>query len=251
MDNKPLALITTWNRMPETRRCLESFAPFFERLHLKIIDNGSYPEMRNWLRTYAHAYPVELVELAQNIGCPRALNVGLLTRTPGQAVIKIDNDVVLDSHSDWLEHVIQFETECTANGHPVAMLSAYYEPWEHQRVIQTAAWRNAPMYAIRPVVGHCVYHSGAFMDRVGYFDVLSPEHLYGFEDLLLSHKATALGWGMYAWAGWKVSNIQRQSAIGDRETREAHVAAMRPLYNARAQALSARRVYTDGNGELV
>jgi len=249
---KPLAIIVTYNRLSETQRCLAALEPYFKFMNLKVMDNGSAPPMLEWLRGYAEAHPdIQLTEIGENSGCPRALNAALAVRQPGQAVLKIDNDVVLASGPGWLTGLALLEVESERlSGMPLAMVSAYYEPWEQQRILKVQAWRGDELYTIRPVIGHCVYHSGAFMDAVGYFDVLAPEHVYGFEDLLLSHKASALGLAMYAWSGWRIENIQRHSAIGDRETRDAHVEAMRPLYNARARALSAIRVYTNAQGVL-
>jgi hypothetical protein len=98
------------------------------------------------------------------------------------------------------------------------------------------------------VVGHAVYHTGAFMDAVGHFDVLCEDHLYGFEDLILSHKATRLGMEMLAWEGWEIENIQRVSALG-RQERDDHVTAMRPLYQARLIDISnGGSLYTGPDG---
>lgn len=248
---KPLAIVTVYNRLTETQRCLQSFAPYFNYLQMVVVDNGSEPQNLQWLLEYCDDTGIALIPLALNVGCPRALNHALARRQVGQAVIKIDNDVLLLSDGEWLAHLQRLEAEMHALKMPLAMVSAYYQPWEQQRVVSAAAWEGRRLHRIRPVVGHCVYHSGAFMDRVGYFDVLAPDHLYGFEDLLLSHKATALGWGMYAWEGWQIENIQRHSAIGSRETRDAHVEQLRPLYNARAALLNPQRVYTTADGVLL
>jgi len=248
---KPLAIVTSWNRLELTKRMLTSLEPSLDALQTVIVDNGSDQETVVWLTAWACHKDVELITLPQNIGCPRALNVALKYRLPGQAVIKFDNDILLSGGPEWVEALAAFAQECEAvTGIHLAMMSAYYQPWEQQRVTASQPWRNATLFTIRPVVGHAVYHAGPFVDRVGFFDVLAPEHLYGFEDLLLSHKASALEFGMYAWTGWSIQNIQRHSAIGSREELDAHVAAMRPLYNERASMITPKRVYTASNGEL-
>lgn len=246
---KPLAIMATYNRLSETQRCLESFAPYFGFMNLKVVDNGSEREMADWLHDYVAVHPaVELVRLETNIGCPRALNVGLSRREPGQPVLKIDNDVLLESSPHWIADLDDLEAITDGAGKPLAMISAYYEPWQQQRVVTQGEYKGQPFFHIQPVVGHCVWHTSAFMDQVGYFDVLAPDHLYGFEDLLMSHKATCLDMGMVAWQGWRIANIQRQSAIGTREQRDAHVETMRPLYNARASAISREHIYTGPDG---
>ena len=129
------------------------------------------------------------------------------------------------------------------------MISAYYEPWQQQRVRAVDSFEMQKLYYLSPVVGHAVYHTASFMDVVGYFDVLSDDHLYGFEDLILSHKATSLGYDCLAWEGWKIQNIQRHNSLGE-EVRKAHIDAMRPLYNSRVTAISwGGSRYTDSYGK--
>jgi len=75
------------------------------------------------------------------------------------------------------------------------------------------------------------------MDAVGYFDVLAEDHLYGFEDLILSHKAGVMGWEMLVWEGWRIENLQRHPALGAGQ--DEHVARIRPLYEERVRTLAA------------
>lgn len=251
---KPLAIVTTYNRLDETRRCLTSFEPYFADLELVVVDNGSNREMTDWLTAYARLNQrFTVVLLGENVGCPRALNEGLKFRKPGQPVIKIDNDVVLlNRESSWITDLEALVEGMRLLGNPVAMVSAYYEPWDMNRVVGVRnSWLGDKLLSVRPVIGHCVYHTGAFMDAVGHFDVLAPEHLYGFEDLTMSHKATALNLAMVAWGGWRIENIQRHGALGSKEARDSHVAAMRPLYNERAKQITPNRVYTDIEGVLL
>lgn len=249
---KPLAIVTTYNRLAETKRCLASFEPSLDSLEMVIVDNGSTDDMTEFLHVFAETHPTaRVIFMGHNAGCPRALNEALQLRRPGQAVIKIDNDVVL-SHSDvqWLSDVKALVSELDELGNSVAMVSAYYEPWDQNRVTGARSqWRGEKLLSVCPVIGHCVYHAGAFMDAVGFFDVLAPEHIYGFEDLTMSHKATALNLAMVAWGGWRIENIQRHGAM-PRSERDEHVEAMRPLYNSRAARISRNRVYTNAKGEL-
>jgi len=247
----PLVAIVVYNRLDETRKTLLSFETSLQAAaEVVIVDNGSVPEVKSFLGAWCSAHPnTRLIDLPNNIGCPRALNLALAYRNPRQSFVKIDNDVTLASPQDWIEKLLILEAAYERAMHTLALISAYYEPWQQQRIVAHSAYENLPLWYIRPIVGHCVWHTGAFMDKVGYFDVLAPNHLYGFEDLIMSHKATCLEMGMVAWKGWHIANIQRHSAIGTREQRDAHVAAMRPLYNARARGISRESIYTGPNGE--
>jgi len=174
-------------------------------------------------------------------------------RLAGQAFIKVDNDVVLPG-GDWVTEVeaLIAHLEAPHNRRPgrsVAMVGGYYPDLLYRRsrgVVDT--WKSGQVWSISPVIGHAVYHTGAFMDAVGYFDVLSDAHLYGFEDLIMSVKANALGWLSVTWEGWAIENIQRENSLGA-AGRDAHITAMRPLYEARIRALqSVRTLYTGPNG---
>lgn len=250
---RPLAIVTIYNRLPETKRCLESLVPSLDSIDLVIVDNGSTEDTTEFLHWYADEHPqTRVIFIERNIGCPRALNEALKLRSPGQAVIKIDNDVILlHQDSAWvaeLEDLIKSFSQFSNT--TVAMVGAYYDPFDMNRVMSSPGmWRGEALHHVHPVIGHCVYHTGAFMDKVGFFDVLSPDHLYGFEDLIMSHKAAVLGMLMVTWEGWQIANIQRHSAIGSREELNSHVATMRPLYNRRVSQLSPTHYYTNSKGE--
>lgn len=233
---KPLTIITTYGRFDVTKAMLMSLEPSAKDLDVVIVDNGSEREMGCWLSAWAKRNAARAILVGENIGCPRALNLGLECRLAGQPVIKLDNDIEIVSPG-WVAGLKRLVRYWQAHDRHIAMLSAYYEPWQQQRVKGTETYEGKTVYHIWPVVGHAVWHTAEFMDQVGHFDVLSPEHLYGFEDLILSHKANILNWELLAWEGWTIKNLQRHSAIGSREVRDGHVEAMRPLYNERLRLL--------------
>jgi glycosyltransferase involved in cell wall biosynthesis len=241
---KPLVIVTTFNRKWET---IETLGALARSIHMDtvdtvIVDNGSTDEtvyaIREWTDEYHDAWddPVYEHYLDKNIGCPQALNYALVRhRKPGQSVVKLDNDVRLLT-PDWVERIQRSVTERVALCGPVAMVGAYYGGVLDKRVSSlVATWGGDNVYQAYPIVGHAVWHTGAFMDAVGYFDVLSEEHLYGFEDLIMSHKARLMGWDTLVWAGWRIENLQRHNSLGDLQ--DNHVSKMRPLYNRRVAAL--------------
>jgi len=159
----------------------------------------------------------------------------------------LDNDIDLLS-TGWVTGIKRLAAYWRGLGRHLAMISAYYEPWQQQRVTGKEEFERKTVWHIQPVVGHAVYHTAEFMDRVGHFDVLREDHIYGFEDLLLSHKATHLGWECIAWEGWMIENLQRQSAL-TRNVRDDHVTEMRPLYKRRIMAMQlSGSVHTNSDG---
>jgi hypothetical protein len=237
----PLVVMTCYGRPKETGQTLEALAATtdLDAIQLVVVNNSATPEMAAvldpWWADHARS-GWGLYHLPENVGCPRALNLALERhRAPGQAVVKIDNDVALLTPG-WVDYVAGLVTGVAAEGLPVAMVGPMYDGALDGRLMSSAHWRGRLVHQVRPVIGHAVWHSGAFIDRVGYFDVLDPAHLYGFEDLLMSHKAAALRWLTLIDPGWRICNLQRQNSLG--RERDARVEERRPLYEARARALA-------------
>lgn len=245
---KPLVIMTTFGRPRETMATLDALAETtdFHQVEMAIVDNGSGNEMTDAIEEWfsIHARGGAFYPLPVNIGCPRALNLALrCNRKRGQPVVKLDNDVRILTPG-WVDKVSLLIKRRQAKGAFVAMLGAYYDGVLDGRLLQQDGVLPPPRFIVSalhrvfPVIGHAVWHTGVFMDAVGYFDVLADDHLYGFEDLLLSHKAQVMGWEMLVWEGWQIENIQRHSALG-RKAQDEHVERMRPLYDRRCGDLQA------------
>lgn len=238
MNVKPLAIITSYNRRALTEQMLASLIPSLAGLDVVIVDNGSDDGSLEVIAQWVDVHGGVFIPLSENIGCPRALNLALQRhRRPGQPVIKLDNDILLPANGKWL---LDIRGLLYAKAR-VGLVSAHYDEWNTDRVLYTESFKSKPLHLMKTIVGHAVYHSGPFMDVVGYFDVLHADHLYGFEDNLLSVKAKMNGWQMLAWEGWKIRNLQRHSALGPREDMEQHIATMRPYYERRAAAIARER----------
>lgn len=257
-QDEPLVIITVCNRADETRRMLASYAAHtpLDRVQTVIVDNGSTDGAAGVVREFYEAhkgrYAVDVHLLDLNIGCPRALNLALEKRQPGQDVIKLDNDILfggLDREmfetDDWPGEVRKAAKLAESMlDMPVAMVGAWYDGVLGQKNVRGAPFRvnRAGAYKVSPIVGHAVWHSGGFLDRAGYFIVLSdgkgnyPDHVYGFEDLFMAHVADFFGMAQIVWGGWQIANIQRHSAIGGNAEREAYVNKLRPLFQARVHA---------------
>jgi len=242
---EPLVIITSYNRrdeLIETLQALEETTDLRKDVELVIVDNGSangtVDLLCEWREAHSQLAHAHVILFPFNIGCPRALNRAMtLYRRPGQPVVKLDNDVQMLTVG-WVDKVAGLIAGLEEQGRHVAMIGGNYEGALESRLLFTEQVEGQPreLHHVGHVIGHCVWHTGPFMDVVGFFDVLSPNHLYGFEDLLLSVKAGVLNWEMLVWEGWNIRNIQRKNALGN--DRDEHVRQMRPLYDARRQAIS-------------
>jgi glycosyltransferase involved in cell wall biosynthesis len=247
---KPLVCITTYvqddHRLGITKTMLKSLEPDLHTFQLYIVDNASMPEAQDWIRAWVTDHEdVALIANDENRGCPRALNQALEYRAKGQPFVKLDNDVEILAPG-WVNQL-----KLLIKAYPgTAMISAYYEPWPPERVRSVSGWGWKTLYQVYPVIGHAVWHTGPFMDHVGYFDVLHQDHIYGFEDLIMSFKAQLMGGDMVAWKGWQIKNLQRHNALGN-EARDDHVTTMRPHYNKRLRYwnMCNGRLYTGPDGQ--
>jgi len=255
---KPLVIVTTFNRKRETEQMLTSLLETtnLDEIELALVDNGStdgtYEFVKQWWQRTRPAGC--LYALPRNIGCPRALNQALGKRQPGQPVVKLDNDLKILSPG-WVQAVGEF----VAQNERTAMVGAWYEGFEGNGRVKELRDRAFGLTAMGEggfvrtwqmnlVIGHAVWHTGEFMDQIGYFDVLAPEHLYGFEDLILSAKAAHMEWPMLVWEGWAIENIQRANALG----RQGASEQMRPLYNERVRMLANNGcLYTGSDGRPI
>jgi GT2 family glycosyltransferase len=231
--------VISYNRRVETLRTIQALKDTgaMEQAEVVIWDNGSVDGTGGMLwemETSGGLGAEHFISYGSNIGCPRALNHILCSwREPGQHFIKVDNDVLVTTF-DWVDLMCQFLED-----HPdVGMASPYYEE------IETAPGRQGKIkrkyedwWEVFPVIGHCVIHRGKLLDEAGFFDVLAGDHLYGFEDLLMAHRAGALGYKCAVNLDVRLVNIQRKNSLDSGlhvgESRVDHIARLRPEYNRR------------------
>jgi hypothetical protein len=243
---RPLLSVISYNRRVETLATLRSLQATgaFDEAEVVVWDNGSVDGTADVLRGLVTEglLPADRVTLSrENVGCPRALNAILHAwRRPGQHYIKVDNEVVLETEG-WVARLVAFLEQ-----HPdVALASPWYDELTDERRHGRTMAAHDRWLEVFPVVGHCVIHRGSFLDRAGYFDVLAPDHLYGFEDLLMAHRASVMRYKCVVARGVRLRNVQRHSSLCTREHTgeglQEHVARLRPAYNRRVAQIGMLR----------
>ena len=238
---EPLIIITAFNRYRETEQTLAALAETtdLEQAQVVIVDNGSSDDTRKIVMEWQQAQirKPAFYAFPQNRGCPKALNYALRRhRQPGQPVVKLDNDVRILTPG-WVDAMHDLVAAHIPHRDVPALIGAYYDGALEGRLLSEESWHELPLYHARPIIGHAVWHTGEFMDQVGYFDVLADDHLYGFEDLILSHTAARLDMSTLIWRGWEIENLQRKNSLGG--GRDDHVEQMRPFYKERCVQLAA------------
>lgn len=163
---------------------------------LIIVDNGSCDATH---RLYMEVFGIpQLIYLTENSGTARAINQAWKLRMPGEHCIKIDNDIVITSPG-WVE---EMESAIAADpligqvglkrkdlwewpGHPEADFRSELAMLPH-----IAGHRWQIVEKVKHVIGSCVMHSSALLDKVGF---LYQPSLYGYDDVIMSHRAHLAG----------------------------------------------------------
>lgn len=238
---KPLLAVICYNRREEARSTLLALKETgtFEEAQVVVFDNGSTDGTVETLHDLCRQGVVEADDLFlsdTNLGCPSAMNLVVARfRKPGQHFIKVDPDVVLCTPG-WVGKLVAF-----LNSHPdVMMASPWYSELDEPHCRSRERARHEGWIEAYPIPGHCTIHRGSLLDRAGFFDVLSLDHLYGFEDNLMCYRVIALEGRCAIVAGIELRNIQRKNSLDmaraagvDVEGRDDHVKRLRPLYEKR------------------
>jgi GT2 family glycosyltransferase len=163
---------------------------------LIIIDNASCVETKRILGYNESLY--EVITLPENIGTAKAINIAWKQRKPGEHCIKIDNDVVIHREG-WVEEM----EEAIARDQGIGQVGLKRKDlWESPD--NPISDRRSTLYMLphqpgerwivveksKHIMGTCVMHNSALLDKVGY---LYQPSLYGFDDVLMSWRSNLSG----------------------------------------------------------
>jgi GT2 family glycosyltransferase len=191
-----------------TKKTLQSIAKTVDlRKHrLAIIDNNSCAETKEYLERFreevqwdvCHVIRPKIITLPENIGTARAINLAWQQRKPGEHCIKMDNDVVIH-YDGWVDEM----EAAIANDPLIGQVGLKRKDcWEfpgHEHsdfkselimLPHTAGDKWRIVEKVKHVIGTCVMHSSALLDRVGY---LYQPSLYGYDDVIMSHRCHLAG----------------------------------------------------------
>lgn len=249
---KPLMIMLTYNRLAATKRSLAALRSTtdLDKVDLHILDNGSTDGTARFL---ADEWAWATDFFPANIGCARAVNFALARyREPHQPVIKIDNDVT-PLTPGWLDVWRDFSAVVP----DIAMIGGYYSREDETAVEHYGPDKTAVIESVNlagheclimsSILGCFVMYTGTFMERVGYLDVLAPDHLWGFADLILAEKAKALDLRLIILKETAFDVVAESLVPGGRA---ANIEKFQPLYKERVKQFRAGgSIYTDHSGK--
>lgn len=168
-----------------------------------IIDNNSCEVTKKYLdefmgMDFGVKFPLEVITLPENIGTARAINRAWKIRRPGEHCIKMDNDIIINSPGwvDEIEEAIRRDPmigqvglkrkDCWEwPGHEHSDWKSELHMLPHQ---PGESWQIVEK--VKHVIGSCVMHNAALLDKVGY---LYQPSLYGYDDVIMSHRTHLAG----------------------------------------------------------
>lgn len=199
------------------------------RHRLIFVQNGSTdPKSHEYSQAVVEAINdnfwgrAEHINLPDNLGTARGLNVGWQKRLPGEHVVKADSDIVwhCPNWCDRLEEIVERWKRLAfmkrphpkARGadivldyrRPIGMIglkrrdlgeSTYRKDWGESRVLEVPQQPGEYwLYfeACKHVVGSCVLHTSDMLDELGY--LYQGPLKYGLDDSIMCSRARAAGY---------------------------------------------------------
>lgn len=200
---------TVENKRTElTRRTIECLLKTvdFSKHTLIISDNGSCEDTQELYRElwtkYGTTPPFStkllLIFNNENLGTAGAINKAWKQRHAGENCIKMDNDVVIH-HNGWVDEMEAAIARDPSIGQVGLKRKDCWENPSHADPFYISELKMLPHKAgeawiiveeVNHVMGTCVMHSSALLDKVGY---LYQPKLYGFDDSFMSLRSKLAG----------------------------------------------------------
>jgi GT2 family glycosyltransferase len=193
-----------------TRKTLECIIETVDltKHRLFVVDNASCQETKailKWLNDYRidMMYATGECDIGfaintDNIGTARAINQAWKLRQPGEHCIKMDNDIVINS-AGWVEEMEEAIRRDPLIGQVGLKRKDCWEWPGHDHPDWKSELHMLPhtpgepwqiVEKVKHVIGSCVMHNAALLDKVGY---LYQPSLYGYDDVIMSHRTYIAG----------------------------------------------------------
>jgi glycosyltransferase involved in cell wall biosynthesis len=199
---------TEENRRTEiTKKAIDSLLQTVDRNKHRIIivDNYSCKDTLDLYRDYIAAsidegmrYPTMVMFQKENLGTARAINQAWKLRQPGEHCIKMDSDIIIN-YCGWVDELEEAIRRDPAIGQIGLKRKDCWEWPGHEHPDWRSELHMLPhkpgepwqiVEKVKHVIGSCVMHSAALLDKVGY---LYQPSLYGYDDVIMSHRTHLAG----------------------------------------------------------
>lgn len=166
--------MAVFNRLPLTRRCLESLRPTTIAFELVVVDNGSTDGTSDFFQSFSSPYPLRYHRNPDNLGLIKALNQGWRL-TGGEFVCFLHNDTEMQEPR-WLERLMH-----ALDSNPSVGLAGLYGARRIRRdgryvgrtivhCLAGAPTLRAPMAKVAVIDGVCLFLRRGLLETLGGFD---------------------------------------------------------------------------------
>lgn len=200
-------------------RTLESLSKTVDfNVHkLMLSVNGFTERTKNIIERYENLGVIDLtIWNPENLGTAEAINKVWSKRMPNQSCLKIDDDIVIKQEG-WLDILVEVlerdpsigqaglkRKDCIENpSHP----DPYYRS-ELRMLNHIPGHKWLLVEQCSHVMGSCVLHSSALLDKVGY---LYQPKKYGWDDVLMSARSIGSGFKNVFYPHIEIDHIDEGS----------------------------------------
>jgi GT2 family glycosyltransferase len=171
----------------------------YENHRIIIVDNNSCKETKdllNYIQKHNDLW-ITILTFTENVGTAKAINQAWAHRQPGETLIKMDNDCVIN-HFGWVEDM---EIAMLKGGYGIMGLKRkdlLQAPWAEDIWKTTLKMipheKGEPWYVVEEsedIMGTCTMFHPTLTDKMGG---LMQSGVYGFDDTLACIRAKLLGY---------------------------------------------------------
>lgn len=212
--------------LAKTLKSLESTVDFSK--HRLILSINSFTDDTLDIITplWSNHIISDIIWNDKNIGTAEAINKAWKTRMQGENAIKMDDDVVIHN-SNWIYLMEESIRRQPSIGQVGLKRRDCWENPDHNDPFYKSSLLMLPhspgeqwiaVEQVNHVMGTCVMHSSALLDKVGY---LYQPKLYGFDDSFMSLRSRKAGFINTFLVGVDIEHIDRGDT-GFQKWKEKH-----------------------------
>jgi GT2 family glycosyltransferase len=201
--NRVSIIIVNLNGEPYLERCLSTLlAQTYSNFEVVLVDNGSTDTSVALVR---ERFPsVRVIETGQNLGLPRAINVGIRS-TDSDYVVTLNNDTWVEP--DWLAALVEVMEQDAQIGICASKMLFAHRPdvinsagvcvnlagiaWDRLGGSSDSALDDATPQEVFAACSGAALYRRTMLDEVGLFD---EDYFIYLDDVDLSWRARLMGW---------------------------------------------------------
>jgi GT2 family glycosyltransferase len=222
-------------RSEYTEKTLESLLTDINNHRVIIVDNGSCQKTKDILQDAAKLNFVTIITNETNVGTAKAINQAWKLKKPGEHLIKMDNDVLIN-YTLWIEEMeraIERDPKIGIIGLKRKDLAE--NPWRNDWL--KSELRMLPHEGGQPwiivedvnhVMGTCQMYNHRLIDKIG--GLYQMDGIYGFDDSLASLRSQIAGFTNCFLPHIEIDHIDTGENPYQKE-KEAYALSMMEKYN--------------------